>query len=300
MAKSFDAALNALIDTRPEDWAAFLAARLGIPPGPAEVIDTDLSVTAQADKLFRINGPSPALVHLELESSSRRGKPDRLMWYNTLARYQLPERERVPVYSVLMLLRPEAHADDQTGVHQVRGVQNEVLHEFRYTVLRVWQEPADTFLTAGPAFAPLALLTDEARADVPGMLGRFVGRLQRPGVPDTVGETVVRNGFVLCGLRYDQDQLRAMFMSIQSILDDSSTAQWMRERGLKTFREAMEFSWGELLTLRATLLRLGTKKFGPESTVDGRLNEITDFQRLRRMTDRIFDATSWDDLFATE
>ncbi|MCU0706235.1 MAG: hypothetical protein MUF18_19905, partial [Fimbriiglobus sp.] len=86
MAKPFDAALNALIDTRPEDWAAFLAARVGIPPGPAEVLDTDLSVTAQADKLFRVNGPAPALIHLELESSSRRGKPDQLMWYNTLVR----------------------------------------------------------------------------------------------------------------------------------------------------------------------------------------------------------------------
>lgn len=300
MAKPFDAALNALIDTRPEDWAAFLAARLGIPPGPAEVIDTDLSVTAQADKLFRINGPSPALVHLELESSSRRGKPDRLMWYNTLARYQLPERERVPVYSVLMLLRPEAHADDQTGVHHVLGVHGEVIHEFRYTVLRVWQEAADTFLNAGPAFAPLALLTDEARADVPGMFGRFVGRLQHPGVPDTVGEVVLRNGFVLCGLRYDQDQFQRLFMSIQSILDDSVSAQWMRKHGLTTFREAMEFAWREVFTLRHTLLRQGSKKFGPEPTAEGRLNEITDSLRLERMTERILDAASWDDLFATE
>lgn len=290
MAKPFDAALNALIDTRPEDWAAFLAARIGIPPGPSEVIDTDLSVTAQADKLFRINGPSPALIHLEVESSSRRGKPDKLMWYNTLVRYQLPERERVPVYSVLMLLRPQAHADDQTGVHHVRGVGGEVIHEFRYTVLRVWQEAADTFLNAGPVFAPFALLTDEAAADMPGVFGRFVGRLQQAGLPDTVEGVVLNNGFVLSGLRYDPDRMRAMFMSLESIIEDSSTAQWLIRKG-----EAK----GELQATRRLLLHQGTRKFGPESTAEGRLNTITDLARLERIGDRILDATSWDDLLAT-
>jgi hypothetical protein len=124
--------------------------------------------------------------------------------------------------------------------------------------------------------------------------------LQLPGIPDTVGETVLRNGFTLCGLRYEESQMRAMFMSIQSILDDSTTAQWMRKHGLTTFREAMEFSWRELFTLQATLFRQGTRKFGPEPTAEGRLNAITDFGRLERMTERILDATSWDDLLATE
>jgi hypothetical protein len=264
------------------------------------VLDTDLSVTAQADKLFRIDGPSPALVHLELESSSRRGKPEKLMWYNTLVRHPVPLDDRLPVYSVLLLLRPEAHADDQTGLHQVTGVHGEVIHEFRYTVIRVWQESADTFLSGGPAFAPLALLTDEAAADMPGVFGRFAGRLQQAELSDTVEVVVVYNGFVLTGLRYDQDQLRAMFMSIQSILDDSSTAQWMKKHGLTTFKDAMEFSWRELLTLRDTLLRQGTKKFGPDPTAEGRLNVITDFRRLYRMTEHILDAASWDDLLATE
>jgi hypothetical protein len=72
MAKPFDATLNSLIDAWPEDWVAFLCAKLGIPAGPAEAIDTDLSATVQADKVFRLHSPR-AYLHLELEANHRLG-----------------------------------------------------------------------------------------------------------------------------------------------------------------------------------------------------------------------------------
>lgn len=50
MSKPFDATMNSLIDIRPEDWAGYLAARLGIPFGDVGVIDSDLSATVQADR----------------------------------------------------------------------------------------------------------------------------------------------------------------------------------------------------------------------------------------------------------
>ena len=64
-------------DVAPEytEWAAFFAVRSGIPPGPAVALDSDLSSTLQADKLFRIDGPSPAVLHLELEATGRLGVP---------------------------------------------------------------------------------------------------------------------------------------------------------------------------------------------------------------------------------
>jgi len=50
VAKPFDATLNSLIDARLADGVAFLAPRGGLVPGPAEILDTDLSTTVQADK----------------------------------------------------------------------------------------------------------------------------------------------------------------------------------------------------------------------------------------------------------
>jgi hypothetical protein len=133
VAKAFDATLNTLIDDHISDWAAFLAARCGVPPGPASVLDTDLSSTLQADRLFRINGPVPAAVHLELESSGRLGIPAELLRYNVAA-HGIVE---LPVHSVVVLLRPKATATDLTGQFDVLGANGASYLTFRYTVLRV-------------------------------------------------------------------------------------------------------------------------------------------------------------------
>jgi hypothetical protein len=82
VAKAFDATFNSIIDEHVEDWTRFLAARCGVPPGPESVLDTELSSTLQADRLFRIDGAVPAAVHLELESTGRLGIPDELLRYN--------------------------------------------------------------------------------------------------------------------------------------------------------------------------------------------------------------------------
>src|SRR5262249_5063238 len=132
MAKTFDATLNSLIDTHADDWAGFLAARVGIPPGPAVALDTDLSTTLQADRLFRIDGPAPSVVHLELESGSRLGIPAELLRYNIAAW----GATGLAVHSVLVLLRPRANATDQTGTFEMTGADGRPYLTFRYHVVR--------------------------------------------------------------------------------------------------------------------------------------------------------------------
>lgn len=175
MAKQYDASLNRLIDLRPEEWAAYFAARAGIPAGPVEVLDTDLSSTLQADKLLRVNGPTPAALHVEFEVSGHLGIPERLLRYNVAARGVLGP---MPVHSVIVLLRPEANATDLTGTLEALGADGRPYLMFRYTVVRVWQESAETLFAAGPTLAPLALLTNEAAADLPAAVDRFGRQLQ--------------------------------------------------------------------------------------------------------------------------
>jgi hypothetical protein len=59
VAKAFDATLNTLIDDHVSDWAAFLAARCGVPPGPATVLDTEATATDLTGQLD-INGANGA------------------------------------------------------------------------------------------------------------------------------------------------------------------------------------------------------------------------------------------------
>src|SRR6185437_4686465 len=227
MAKPFDATLNALIDEHLTDWANFLAARCGIPPGPAGALDTDLSTTLQADRLFRIDGPVPAAIHLELESSGRLGIPDELLRYNVSARAVVG----LPVHSVLVLLRPKATATDLTGQLDVLGADGAAYLTFRYRVVRIWQESLEALLSAGPGIAPLGLLTNEAATNLPAAFERFQEVLRKDALPDNVERGLISSTFVLCGLRYQAAQIEALYRDLSMTLEDSTTYQLILNKG---------------------------------------------------------------------
>lgn len=79
-------------------------------------------------------------------------------------------------------------------------------------------------------------------------------------------------------------------MSLDELLQESTTYQLLIRRGMA--RGKVE-----------TLLSQGRKRFGPptaEVEATFRAMKEKELGRLERMSDRIFDATGWDDLLATE
>ena len=57
---------------------------------------------------------------------------------------------------------------------------------------------------------------------------------------------------------------------------------------------------GELRHARKMVLRLGRQKFGaPTPEVEAAVQAIADLDRLDRMSDRLFNAATWQDLLAT-
>ena len=111
MTKPLDATMRELYEVEPAAWLEFL----GIPvpdPGLVAVIDSNLStVTADSDKLIRRDGPDPLILHTEFLSGRAVSYPVQLHRYNALAGYKY----RVPVWSVLFLLRPAADGPELTG-----------------------------------------------------------------------------------------------------------------------------------------------------------------------------------------
>jgi hypothetical protein len=292
MAKPFDATLNALISARPEDWARYFAHLAGIPPGPFESLDTDLATTVQADKVFRINGEKPAILHLELEANPRLGVPRDLMRYNTLIDHQ----HDLPVESVLVLLRPKALASDMTGTYQRLGVGGDAISQFRYRVERVWEHPVEDWLRGGIGVAPLALLTDEASGNLEQALERFRACLSDAKADEGVTKSILGSSYVLCGLRYDHARVAEMYRRLAMLMEESTTYQEILGKGLTQGLER-----GQLQAHRNVLLRQGTKRFGPPTPeVAAALAGIADLTRLERLAERILDATGWDDLLATQ
>jgi hypothetical protein len=57
---------------------------------------------------------------------------------------------------------------------------------------------------------------------------------------------------------------------------------------------------GRLVEAQNVVLRLAGKKFGNlPPTAEGAVRALADRERLERMADRLFEATTWDDLLAT-
>ncbi|MGL6073877.1 MAG: hypothetical protein ACRC8S_06930 [Fimbriiglobus sp.] len=295
MAKPFDATLNCLIDERLTDWASYLAARIPVPIGAVQPLDTDLSATLQADRLFQIDGPTPCVLHLELESGSRLGIPRDLLRYNTFVHHQT----EMPVHSILMLLRPKAQATDQTGLLSILGADGSEYLRFRYTVIRVWEESVENLLQAGPGIAPLALLTDEAAQDLDSAFDRYLVKLRADSLDRGEEQNLLGSLFVLCGLRHKTETIETLYRRLSMTLEDSTTYQLILARG-EARGEARGQARGVVLQTQAMVLQIGAKRFGAApSTVEATIRSLADQSRLQRIADRLLDATSWDDLLAT-
>jgi hypothetical protein len=292
--KTFDTTLNSLVELSPTGWVNYLAGKIGVPvTGTVSDDDTDISDQAFPDKVFAVDGPIPYLIHVEFESSSHLGVPARLHEYNS----RLTHGSGKPVYSVLVLLRPRAAASDQTGRFVVPGIVGDTIHTFLYTVVRVWEESVDSFLSAGPAFLPLALLTDEANIDFASAFDRFRARLSQPDIPGIMLKDVAGYAYTMCGLRYSPNRVRSFFMAIRTILQDSETVQELLEEG-----EARGIARGlerAKTRARALLMKQARKRFGgSDAGAEAALNAIDDLDRLDRMAEALLDVTSWAELLA--
>src|SRR6266478_4871461 len=65
MERRFDATLKSLLEDDPADWPRLL----GVNDPHVRVIDADIStISGAADKVLRLQGPPPSILHLEFQS----------------------------------------------------------------------------------------------------------------------------------------------------------------------------------------------------------------------------------------
>ena len=302
MAKPFDATLNSMIDAGPAEWVQAFAELAGVSAGPSQIVDTDLATTVQSDKVFKIDGPSPMLLHLEFEVNPSLGIPRRLMRYNTLIDYKYD----LPVETVLVLLRRKALSSDQTGVLRRRGITGRLVTEFHYHVAKVWEHPVDYWLARGITLAPLSLLTDEAEGDLESALSRFAKCLRQNHAHASMTKSLLGSSYVLCGLRYEQKRVTEAYRRLTMLMKESTTYQVIRKEGRNEGisqgrKEGISQGRKEGISQghRNTILLLGTERFGaPSRTIAAALRKIDDIPRLERLAKRILVATNWKDLLA--
>jgi predicted transposase YdaD len=283
MPKPFDATLKELVEAHPLDWLACLGLS---PGGPVTVIDADLStVTAQADRVLRVDEALPWLLHLELQASRDAALSRRVLKYNVL----LFDRHGLPVQSVVMLLRPAADDPALTGVIGYEPPHGRGSTRCEFEVVRLWRLPVEALLAGGIGTLPLAPLADVQRESLPGVIRRMEGRLDRETAPGAAADLWTAT-YVLMGLRYPGDVTSQLLQGVRA-MKESVTYQAILEEG----REE-----GRRQELRTILRLMGAKRFGPANAeVLTALESASGIERLEGLTLRLLDVESWEELLAS-
>jgi predicted transposase YdaD len=250
-----------------------------------EEVSAELStVTAAADKVYRINEPLAWLLHMEFQAGRDPVLPQRLLKYNVL----LHDRFELPTHSAVVLLRPAADAPNLTGTLRYQRADLGGI-DFTYRVVRVWEWPVEELLAGGLGTLPLAPLSAQVtEAQLPGLIQRMDERLH--GVEASEAGKLWTATYILSGLRFPKELTAQLLRGVQA-MKESVTYQAIIEEG-----EAK----GLLKGARLAVLRIGEKRLGPpDEPMKSALASIGDLERLLRMSERVPEVKSWAELLAT-
>ena len=270
MPKPFDATLKQLIRHHPADWLGLIGV---VPAREPTWVDAELStVTASADSLLQVGD---VVYHFEFEAGPDESLASRVHLYNALAHF----RTGLEVLSTAVLLRSNAQHAGLTDAVQYRRL------DFGFDIVRVWQRPADDFLTGPVGLMPLAVLGQppkgQTRAQaLPEQVDRIIDRAAVAGA--TVSDVVLAS-FLLAGMHQEDTFLRAIFQRGLTMLESSA---------FKVIEDLAKEKYG-----REIIRKLATARFGPPTAdQSAKLALIDNLKRLDRLVLRLLKVASWDEL----
>ncbi len=280
----FDVSAKELIWDDPANWLD----RLSIGPrGPTVVIDSDITaLTAAADKVIHVGGGQPYLVNFEVQSSYQADLVE-TTWFRQAALFH---RHRIPVLTVLVLLRREANSPGLTGQFEIRLPDGLVANQYNYRVVRIWQEDPELYLTSGVNLVPMAPLTNVAENALPGVVQRMADRINAE--TETRAAMLWTATYLLMGLRFTDEFATHLLEGVQN-MQESTTYQAILKQGLIE---------GRVSEAQRLLLMLGETRFGEaDEAIRRSVESILDLERLERMTRRILDTNvqDWNGLLST-
>lgn len=272
-------------------------ALFGLPSGRVSLLDADLStISVYADRLVRVDAPTPYVFHTELESGKDTADvPFRLFHYNAGAFYKL----RLPIVSNVVLLRREANSPQITGVLTIPGPEGSAYVTFHYNVLRVWELDPEILLSGGIGTLPLVPIARVTTDELPHLIERMDERIEAEAVNETQAAELWTATNILMGLRYNQD-IKAQLLKGVRRMRESITYQEIlnegRAEGLAIGREEGREE-GHIGEARRILLRQGAKQLGlPTAQDEKRVRQIESLTALEFLLDRVFDVETWVDL----
>jgi hypothetical protein len=282
MSLPFDATVKEILAPRPEDFVPVFGLPLTL---PAVRLNVDLStLSAATDVAIGFGDPLEEIADLNFQSGPDDDIASRCHLYSAALNF----RFGVPVRTILILLRPKAETAGIDGKLSYASGGSGV--EFRYEVVRMWQQPLEAFLRGGVSLLPLATLcelaADQPLPDAMRAVVREIDRRLGAECDHAQAARLMTAAYILTGLRIHRDQLGTIYDGVK-VMHESSAYELILEEG------AIKVS-------HRHLLRQGQKRFGPpsEDTVRA-LKSVQDLDRLDRLVDAILNVSSWQELLAT-
>ena len=288
MSKPFDATTKYLIENRPRDLLTYA----GLPDAEVEVLDADLStVTADADKILRVLTPEPFLAHAETQSGPDATLEDRTLRYNVLTGFQ----HKLPVLSLVILLRPEADYPHLTGNLEKHLPDGRVYLTFSYIVVRSWEKPIEEVLRGGLGTLPFAPLSDVTPNDLPDVIARMKERIAAEATHEEAGLLWTATN-VLMGLRYSAQLAEQLLKGVRD-MEESVTYQAIMRKG-EVKGEMKGRQEGAIEEARRMLLRFGTGRMGePDAPTRARIDALATRDEIEALADRLLQVENWSELF---
>jgi predicted transposase YdaD len=280
----FDVSAKELIWDDPAAWLDRL--EIG-PAGPIEVIDSDITaLTAAADKVIRVSGPQPYLVNIELQSSHQMDLAETI-WFRQAALFH---RHRLPVLTVLVLVRREANSPSLTGSFEINMPDGWLTNRYNYRLVRLWAEDPEPYLTTGVNLVPLAPLANIAEVELPGLVQQMAARINAEPRPRSTKLWTAT--YLLMGLCYSEELVSRLLEGVSN-MQESTTYQAILREGRNE---------GRVSEAQRLLLLQGEIRFGrPDEATRSDIEAIRDVERLERISKRVLDATvpDWNGLLGT-
>jgi predicted transposase/invertase (TIGR01784 family) len=278
----FDSVAKFQIEQYPADFAAWL---LGEPIALTKLQPTELSIEPiRADSLILLQSDTLVL-HCEFQTDPDLTMPFRMADYRLRVYRKFPDKA---MKQVVIYLRTTGSAEVFKNSFQAGRLN----HEF--DVIRIWEEPAEMFLTS-PGLWPYAVLgktTDQA--GILRQVSTLIEDLPRNQQSNLIAVTSVMAGLKLNGTVI-QRLMRSDLMK-ESVIYQEILAEGLAE-GLAQ-GEAIGTTKGLIAGERSIISKLLTKKLGilpiNAQTI---INELP-LDRLEALGDALLDFDRLDDLLA--
>ena len=232
MHNPYDVTIKQIIDADP---LAFVHS-LGLPGESATLLDTDIAMTAQSDRVIYVTcSTGDYILHIQAQSTYKQGKAAAAQFYNM----SVEKTSGQLVRTIFVLLRPAADGPEMSGVRE-----NET-HTFRFRVVRTWLIDPKVFLDGPISLLPLAMIAAVAPEDLPQIVSHAARRLGSEA-NEAQASTKWMESAILLGLFYDENFVNALLRGVFTMQDSSVYRAILAEGEAKGKAEGKE----ELLSLQ--------------------------------------------------